>query len=157
MNTTLWALIGGALFTVMVAFGGYRAGEASAGLDCAAKQALVTDKIITQQRVIIKEIPKIITKYVADTTTIERTYETTIKELPDVFDANCTMPKRWGELFVNAANGRAASDPGSATPSPASYGCLETAKATLSDLKAGSANTAQLTGLIPAAKLIGGK
>lgn len=157
MNTTLWAVIDGALFTVLVAFGSYKAGEAVAGLDYQAKLSLQKDNIITRDRLVIKEIPKIITKYVADTTTVERTYETTIKELPDVFDVNCTMPKRWGELFSNAARGSAPSDPQSTPPTPQSYGCLETAKATLSDLKAGTENTSQLSALIESAKLIGGK
>lgn len=153
MNTTLWAVIGGAIFTVLVAFGGYRAGTATAGLECAGERAAAVDKIITQDKIIIREVPKIITKYIQTTTTVENTYHDSTVLVPNLFDSSCIMPSWWGELFVNAANG-VSNDPRTAGKAPGVYGCIETAKATLGDLKAGTANSAQAAGIQQWAQLL---
>lgn len=155
MNTTLWAVIGGASFTVLVALGGFKAGKADAGLECAAEKAKVVDKIITKQEVVIKEVPKIITRVVTETITTERTYHDAIKASADVFDPSCTMPPWWGELFVATANGQQFDATSRVGKAPARYGCLETATATLKDLSAGQANSARLLGVQQWAQLIG--
>lgn len=153
MNTTMWALISGAIFTVLVALGGFKAGESTSALECSAERARATDKIITRQEVIIKEVPKVITKYVQTTTTVENTYHDAQVLVPDLFDPNCVMPRWWGELFTNAANG-IADDPRRAGQAARPYGCLETAKATLSDLSAGARNSAQLDGIQQWARIV---
>lgn len=155
MNGTLWALIGGAIFTVLVALGAFRAGERSSELDCQAEKNTALDKIIVKQQVLIKEVPKIVTEYVQTTTTVENTYHETITKVPSVFDPSCTMPPWWGELFVAAANGQSFDPSRTVGKVPGSYGCTETATATLKDLSAGSQNSAQLVGVLKWAQVIG--
>ena len=104
-------------------------------------------KVIAVQRDVIREVPKIIEKYVQTTVTIkeetERVIEVTPKRLPD----DCIMPTGFGELLVGAARGITPNASGTIDETAGTYGCAEILTATVRDLQAGRTNSARLAGL----------
>lgn len=148
-----WALLGGLVAGILIAcgiaYGGYRFGVDATESKYLNAQLVAADKVIVRDRIIEKQVPQIITKYVQTTTTVEVTHEVTVKEIDDVLDEHCVMPHGFAELLVAFANSRDGQLPDSDAIAKYAgvYGCRETAKAIADDLRAGYINTARLYGL----------
>lgn len=145
----LAAILGGIALACGLAYSGYRFGVDATEGKYLNQQLTQADKIIVHDRIVEREVPKIITKYVQTTTTVEVSHETIVKEIADVLDEHCTMPHGFAELLVAFANSPDGQLPDSqaVTRYAGIYGCRETAKAIADDLRAGYINTARLEGL----------
>lgn len=137
-------LIVGAIFTIVVAAGGYKAGSAVTALNYEQARAGEVDKLVVHQQVVIKEVPKIVAKYIQTTTTVETETTHVITKVPDLLAADCLMPSQFGQLLVAAANGVDPDNGPEFAKYAGEYGCREVLKATLLDLKSGWKNTAHL-------------
>lgn len=122
-------------------------GALSARLDAAAAEASRVDKIIVRDRIIEKEVPKIVEKVVTRTVTVTKEVDHVVTKIEHDIPPDCVLPDNYGVLLVAAARGLNPDAPGVADALAGAYGCREVLAATLHDLKAGWINTARLDGL----------
>lgn len=153
MNIGLIEVLGGVLLAVALFVGGVHVGRTYEKLD--REQAKVTelDHIVTVQKVVIREVPKIVTKTVTREIEVTKEVERVVTESQHLLAPDCVLPGDFGMLLVAAANGV---DPaaGGVDEITGTYGCRETLAAVLTDLRAGWINTARLEGLQEYQKLI---
>jgi hypothetical protein len=149
----LIALVAGIAICVGCFGVGYKAGHAVAALDAQQQKNVELDHVVTVQKVLIREVPKIVTRVVHTETTIEKEVDRVITESHHMLAPDCVLPGDFGMLLVAAANGI---DPAARGVDGISgtYGCRETLAAILTDLRAGWINSARLEGLQQYEKLV---
>lgn len=148
----LYALLGGVGLAVALFFGGWYCGGAVEKLDRVQERATELDRIVKVQQVVIKEVPKIVTKTVTREVEVTKEVERVVTASNHMLNPDCVLPGNFGMLLVAAANGI---DPaGSVDEIAGTYGCHETLAAVLSDLRAGWINSARLEGLQQYEKLV---
>lgn len=141
----LYVFLAGIGIAVAIFFGGYESGKKIERLDRVQERATELDHVITQQQVVIREVPKIVTKVVTKEVTVEKEVERVVIASQHVLAPDCVLPGDFGMLLVAAANGI---DPaGNVDEITGRYDCRETLAAILSDLRAGWVNTSRLEGL----------
>lgn len=141
----LYALLGGVGLAVALFFGGWYCGGAVEKLDRAQERATELDRIVKVDRILIKEVPKIVTKTVTREVEVTKEVERVVTASDHLLNPDCVLPGNFGMLLVAAANGI---DPaGSVDEIAGAYGCREVLAAILSDLRAGWINSARLEGL----------
>lgn len=149
----LYALLGGVGLAVALFFGGWYCGGAVEKLDRVQERATELDRIVKVQQVVIKEVPKIVTKTVTREVEVTKEVERVVIASQHMLAPDCVLPGDFGLLLVSAANGI---DPaaGGVDGISGGYDCRETLAAILSDLRGGWRNSARLEGLQEWAKLV---
>jgi hypothetical protein len=149
----MWQVLGGIAIAVALVLGGYKAGHAVAAIDAAQERAAQQEKVIVHQQVLVKEVPKIVTRTVTKEVTVEKEVERVVTVAHDLLAPDCVLPDNFGMLLVAAANG---ADPstGDVDAFRGAYDCRATLAAVLADLSAGWRNSARLDGLQEWARLV---
>ena len=112
------------------------------------------DKVIVRQEILIREVPKIVTKVVTKEVEVVKEVDRVVAQIENVLAPDCVLPDNYGFLLVAAAKGVDPAAAGESDEARGAYGCREVLKATLADLQAGWRNTARLEGLQEWAKLV---
>lgn len=145
MNPYLW--LAGLLFVLACSAGSYRIGVKVERSEWLAKKVEVQEKIIYRDRVIEKEVPKIVTRVVEKRVEVEKEVERVVTVIPKVLAPDCVLPDGFGLLLASAANGIDPTAPGGASTFAGTYDCREVLAAVLTDLEAGWVNSQRLQGL----------
>lgn len=142
----IYAVLGGVALAVALFFGGVTVGTKIERLDRVQERATELDRVIVHQQIVIKQVPKIVTRVVEKEVTVEKEVERVVTASNHMLAPDCVLPGDFGMLLVAAANGW---DPsaGGVDEARGTYGCHETLAAILSDLRAGWVNSARLEGL----------
>jgi hypothetical protein len=141
----IYAVLGGVALAVGLFFSGVTVGTKIERLDRVQERATELDRVIVHQQIVIKQVPKIVTRVVEKEVTVEKEVERVVTASNHMLAPDCVLPGDFGMLLVAAANGV---DPtGSVDEIAGKYGCRETLAAILSDLRAGWVNSARLEGL----------
>ncbi len=143
-----WLLAGGLALALAAGLGGYQLGAQVTDGKWTAKELARAERIVVRQEVLIREVPKIVTKTVERERIVEKEVDRVVTVIPRMLAPDCVLPERYGELLVGAARG-IEPDPstGRIDVTAGTYGCREVLEATLRDLKAGAQNSARLAGL----------
>lgn len=141
----LYIFLAGIGLAIALVAAGFEAGRKVERLDAVQERATELDHVVTQQQVVIKEVPKIVTKVVTREVTVEKEVQRVVTVSSHMLDPDCVLPGDFGMLLVAAANGV---DPtGDIDEIAGKYGCREVLAAILSDLQSGWINSARLEGL----------
>lgn len=149
-----YVIIAALVFFALSCAGSARVGWKVRDADAQKERAEAAEKVIVRERIINKEVPKIVTRVVEKRVEIVKEVERVVTKIPDLVAADCVLPDNYGFLLVAAANGI---DPQAARGADAlrgAYGCREVLTATLRDLEAGYVNTQRLYGLQSWAELV---
>lgn len=141
------AAIGGVVLAVVLALGGYKAGAAVVQSKWNEAELARAEKIIVRERVIAKEVPKIVVQTVEREKVVEKEVERVVTVIPKILAPDCVLPDGFGMLLVSAANGVDPTAPGAPNAFSGGYDCRATLAAILTDLEAGWQNSARLHGL----------
>lgn len=149
----VYVLLGGIFLAIAIFMGGVKAGRAIEQNTTIKADLKRQDRVLVQQRIIIKKVPQVVTKVVTREVEVVKEVESVVAKIPDLLAPDCVLPDRYGMLLVSAANGV---DPntGGADAFAGEYGCREVLAATLKDLSAGWRNSARLDGLQETARLL---
>ena len=101
------------------------------------------EKVIVRERVIAKEVPKIVTKVVTRDVEVEKEVERVVTIIKTV---DCVLPPEFGRMLVNSANAIDGST-GGVDEAPGAYECREVLEAIAKDYGAGKRNSNRLAGL----------
>lgn len=142
-----WLIVGALLLAAATGAGGIRIGMQMERTGWQEKEIARADKIIVKQEILIREVPKIVTKTVTKEKVIEKEVERVVTLIEKALPVDCALPDRYGELLVGAARGLEPDATGGIAETAGAYGCAEVLEATLSDLKAGWINSTRLAGL----------
>jgi hypothetical protein len=149
---SIYILVGALL--VSGVFGlGWKAGSAVASLDAAQARAGELDHIVAVDRIVEREVPKIVTQYVQTTTTVTTETEHVLLKVSDTLSPDCIMPTGYGQLLVAAARGIDPADTTGFNGLAGTYDCRAVLNATIKDLAAGRRNTSKLGALQAVVKL----
>lgn len=144
----IWAwVVLGAVLLLGIGGGGFRLGSEIKQAQWDREKLVAADHIVRVDKIIQVEVPKIVTRVVTKTVTVEKEVSHVQAVVNENIPADCILPDKFGMLLVAAARGIDPDSPAAAAISGA-YGCREVLDATLRDLKAGYKNTATLEGLV---------
>lgn len=150
----IYGVIAGILVAVAIFMGGVKTGVAINENTTIKADLTRADKIIVRDKIIIKEVPKIVTKVVTREVEVTKEVERVVAKIPDLLAPDCVLPDRYGMLLVAAANGIDPTAAGGADAFAGEYGCRQTLAAVLADLQAGWRNSARLDGLQEWSRLV---
>lgn len=142
-----WLLVGALMLAVSTGIAGFGIGKKLERQQWQERDLATAQKVIVRQQVLIREIPKIVTKVVTNERVIEKEVERVVTVIPKALPAGCVLPDGYGELLVGAARGIGPDAAGRIDETAGAYDCTEVLAATLKDLQAGWKNSARLAGL----------
>lgn len=150
----LYVFLSGIALVIAVFMGGVKAGRAyeqnttlKADLNAVTVQR-------AQQVVLVREIPKIVTKTVTREVEVVKEVERVVTVTEKILAPDCVLPDGFGLLLVSAANGVDPTTAGAVDAFAGTYECKRVLAAILTDLSAGWRNSARLDGLQEWTKLV---
>lgn len=154
MIPSLYVFIAGMVVISVSFMGGVKVGRTMEKNVTIEADLTHANLVHVKQVILIKEVPKIITKTVTKEVKVTEVVERVITQIDKAIPPDCVLPDNYGMLLVSAAHGIDGSTPGGANDFAGTYGCREVIEATLKDLRAGWRNTVRLDGLQSWAKLV---
>lgn len=148
-----WVLVGFGVILIASVLGSFHVGQVYERAGFIEADLRKANKVIERDRIVIREVPKIVTKVVTQEVTVTKEVERVVTVSQTMLAPDCVLPDNFGLLLVAAANGV---DPTAASIDDyrGTYGCREVLASTLQDLLAGWRNSARLNGLQEWARLV---
>ena len=149
-----YALVAGGVAMLGLILGSFHVGRVYERAGHTAADLVQAERVIVKQEIVVKEVPKIVTKTVTREVEVVKEVERVVTAANHMLAPDCVLPGDFGLLLVAAANGDDPTSPGATAHLTGGYDCRETLAAILADLQAGWRNSARLEGLQAWAKLV---
>ncbi len=114
--------------------------------DWQAKELTRAEKVIVRERVVIQEVPKIVTKVVTKEVEVAKEVERVVTVIQNI-SPDCVLPPDFVRVLIDTAKRFDGEATGSPDEKAGTDGCREVLAAIVKDLGAGKQNTARLQGL----------
>lgn len=150
----IYVFLAGIAVAVALFMAGVKTGHTYAENTTIAADLKRADRMIVQQQVLVREVPKIVTRVVTKEVEVVKEVERVVVQSHHLVAPDCVLPDNFGMLLVAAANGVDPEAAGSADAFRGGYGCRESLAAILTDLSAGWRNSTRLAGLQEWANLV---